>query len=52
MVNEFIGKGKMKISYQVGMDGVKHMLHTAALCLDFVNCFPGILAYFHYPYVY
>ncbi len=24
MDNEFIGKGKMKISYQVGMDGVKH----------------------------
>ena len=24
MENEFINKGKMKISYQVGMDGVKH----------------------------
>ena len=24
MENEFISKGKMKISYQVGMDGVKH----------------------------
>ena len=41
--NEFIGKGKMKISYQVGMDGVKHSFTLPRYALILLIAFLAFL---------